>query len=684
MHFVRLDFDVNRLEEILEALDDDDRTRFMQVPTIIVEDGVWISKSDEDLVNNLVGDAILNKGDFDYKDREHVSFASDQHKAIPFFINLAREVAILLGYEKVHICGQDTVEEIAPIERSSSDHLVIIVNGVPADIADNVTRFITVAELRFGTITSNVPGPITSSFHDINRAVDRGWHGRIVKDDEGTPVALFKGNKIWITFDLTHSRGGFDEEWYPVMIAREIISRALSALSYTKPTEEELVDRKAVMETCRQDFIDHCQSDVDREREKVERKLRALSNEMEDLQAKGAEILKEAREKRAILNGLTKVGGRETVLNKEFDSIRDNLPLLRSIKFTTGGITFETEVLDLLGDSATYDRQEFAPFPIGRFEVKLERGRSPHVTNLSHRMKYQFGGEVTMWDHPHVKDHWPCLGNVGGKISQLISDDKWFGAIQYMIATLQSYNSNDGWSPVGLPHWQAAAQEEQIAADMNEDRRDRIKNWVSYRHRMPLGLMAKVGDKVITYCPDTCPLKDALCPIQGTGKKRGEIASFSEEGIFIKWVEKNGKKVACSSFAYENTTFENGTPIFGVYGDADPDKIKPTLEEKIRAVKIDIPDHDGVNNLVKFAIENGPDKLTEEEQKKVEEVINNMIRMERAQEEPTLVPTIHLDAEDVPDLEPDPRWGIDIEDIEPGDDDIVEEFQRGAEMDLDF
>lgn len=676
MNFYKLTLDVTKLAEITNKLGSEQRKRLDSIPHIMPdnESFVWVSATDLDTVKELIGPAIQKIETINFKDHSKVSFSKSIpsiDRVVPIFMNLVFELTELVGYKKVHVCWTDFEIVKKPKDLNDPEQLFIILNSTPSNIYKFNTLFVSM--LRFGKIVTEVPTEIQNSFIKIKEEATKvGLVDNIIRDDNGSPIAIFNGNKIWITFNISGFAGGFEQGWYPTMIAREIISRALGMMTNKEPTKEETTNRKATLEACRSEFIKYCKIDLNKQKSLIEQELNNINQEIQRLETTLNHLIQSIREKNYLLSAMADPNAKDELLNKEFSDIVNFIPLLRSINFINNGIIFETEVIHLEGDSATRNRQEFERFPLGRYQVKLERGVSPYITNLTHRLNYQFQGTYYNWDHPHVKDHIPCLGNMGPTINRLISSDKWFAAIQYMIAALQSYNSNDGWSPVGLPHWQTAAENRY---EFTDEQKDNIRNWVSCRHRMPLGLLVEVGQEVVARCPNTCPLKDNSCQIQGTGTRKGTIEKLYEDVILISWIGNDNKKCGCSGFTYDHVTLPNGDPIVQAIGQAEPDVIKRAepIEKQNNVVEVDA-------TAIEPIEEDKPhERFNPTDPELVDTILNNIIGMEQARED-NMLPTVYINGEDVPDIEIDDRWtAFDDPGLEPADDDIMEAFHNQEE-----
>lgn len=583
MHFVRLVIDENKLEQKIKALGDNDLKNFNKIPRIVNEDSVWVSTTDLPDVQHALGDAIKSVEEFDYKDNSRVKFTKGSPNSIPVLLELMREIAVILGYKKAYVVHGGSEKTIPQADLTDPDNFFLFINLLPIEL---VGRKQTTGKLRFGQVETKMPTGVKLSFVKIIE--DRAGY-KVIKDDDGIPIGAHRANRVWVPFDLVAVRGGFEKDWYPTLVAREIIARALA--SAASKTSIPLDNRNDELEKCRADFIKHCRSDVDMQKRALEKDIKRGLDEVKKIEAKIAQIYDEVRKNSITLQGLEREDGRDAFLDQQFSMIKDHIPLVRSIRFIRNGIEFETEIIHLEADSNLRKRVKFDPFPLGRYRVRLTRGSDPHITNLSHRLRYSSFGDEALWDHPHVHEHIPCLGNIRSKLAKLVSEDKWFGAISYMIEALKNINSADGWAWKGFDRWKEAAPEV-LEEEMEDGLRDRVRNWVSYRHQLPLGLMAKVGDEVVAKCPDSCPLKGGKCRYEGDGIHAGKIETFYEDRVGVAW-EDGDKNFRCPGFTYDSISKPNGDPIVQGYGEIVPDRTRQARVEEQEEKAEPLPNHTG-------------------------------------------------------------------------------------------
>ena len=99
--------------------------------------------------------------------------------------------------------------------------------------------------------------------------------------------------------------------------------------------------------------------------------------------------------------------------------------LYKSIRVDGEKLIAKTSEVSISFDGSSYD--------IGEFEIKIDLPTGDlDIKNLTH--------EVDGYDHPHISDGKPCLGNIGSGVIRMLAEFELFGALQIIHKFLHSYN----------------------------------------------------------------------------------------------------------------------------------------------------------------------------------------------------------------------------------------------------
>jgi hypothetical protein len=110
--------------------------------------------------------------------------------------------------------------------------------------------------------------------------------------------------------------------------------------------------------------------------------------------------------------------------------------LYESIRVDGEKLIAKTSEVSINYDGSSYE--------IGIFEVKIDLPTGDlDIQNLTHK--------VAGYQHPHISDGKPCLGNIGSGVIRMLAEFELFGALQIIHKFLHSYNSQSPYHKI--EHW---------------------------------------------------------------------------------------------------------------------------------------------------------------------------------------------------------------------------------------
>lgn len=117
----------------------------------------------------------------------------------------------------------------------------------------------------------------------------------------------------------------------------------------------------------------------------------------------------------------------------EFDRLV-RLPDVRHVEVRQGVVRVYTELV-----FCTFEGRRYR---LGAYCLDYDLRGEARVWNLTDR--------IDAYDHPHVRDGQPCLGNVRDWVEELVADRQFAGATQVLMAYLRTVNPADWQRPIGL------------------------------------------------------------------------------------------------------------------------------------------------------------------------------------------------------------------------------------------
>ncbi len=79
---------------------------------------------------------------------------------------------------------------------------------------------------------------------------------------------------------------------------------------------------------------------------------------------------------------------------------------------------------------------------IGDFRIEIYLNGYVHISNTDNHGRYTF------YEHPHIRDGKPCLGNQTEALSKLIAEGQLSTVVAILLSFLQSYNPEDAYCEI--------------------------------------------------------------------------------------------------------------------------------------------------------------------------------------------------------------------------------------------
>ena len=275
--------------------------------------------------------------------------------------------------------------------------------------------------------------------------------GQILRDQEGRAVAEIAGRNIYILFNLLGQHG----ELRSLLLRRLLdlsLPRLLKELAATSPLG--LDPLQAAIETLRQEtdvlattwdrqrqlalrqaYLQECQSRVQHETTFLEREMQFIENNLEEY---GRQITAETRRLHTYQERLNTLRGSPSAPErhlKDLDQLKE-LAEIRDVHIHDGRITVVTNPLQV-----EYGGQEFH---LGSFRMEISFAGDIRIRNLTNALG--------AYDHPHIYQGRPCLGNVREGVAKMIGEYHFVAAVYVLLDFLKTINPKDWRIPI--LYWQ--------------------------------------------------------------------------------------------------------------------------------------------------------------------------------------------------------------------------------------
>ena len=279
----------------------------------------------------------------------------------------------------------------------------------------------------------------------------RPGRGMLIRDDDRLAVAEVKGTACYLSFDLLSWPGPI-----AAIVLRKVLDAALGA-SGDKLVASSPLSRDALQLAIKELAHRTMSADADwarlQEREARDALMEAgtnhassrrihLEEEISSLEENLAEFSRRItvdsrrlfKYQRELVSLEGEEGGAPVDFAEEYDRIRAH-PLVEELTAQDDRLMVTTLPL-----TATFEDELIN---LGRFEIKMHLNGDLRITNLTRRM--------WTYDHPHIREGVPCLGNIQEGVAKLIGTYQLAVVIQVLIDFLQLVNPKE-WI-VSAQYW---------------------------------------------------------------------------------------------------------------------------------------------------------------------------------------------------------------------------------------
>ena len=270
--------------------------------------------------------------------------------------------------------------------------------------------------------------------------------GRVLYDGDGVAVAeLLRGN-LYVLFDLLAQ----EEALVPILLRRvldlslPLLSETFSRLSPLGPERLRAVLERLKQETeaqelrlklerqarARQGYLEECQGKLAEGIEFLEREVEFIETGLEEYSRRITAETRRLAEYRRRLDALR--GQTEELSHvQEFDRL-STLPGVREVAVQDGLVSILTETI--------YTDFGKRRFRLGAFQIDIHFNGDLRIKNLT--------DSLGAYDHPHIHQARPCLGNIREGVAKLIGEFQLAAATAVLLDFLKTVNSSDWRVPV--------------------------------------------------------------------------------------------------------------------------------------------------------------------------------------------------------------------------------------------
>jgi hypothetical protein len=306
--------------------------------------------------------------------------------------------------------------------------------------------------------TSTVRFPVVLG-HRLAEADAYAPPGRLAQgvsltDEDGLAVLHVLFNNVYILFDLV----GQPEPLARLLLRKSLdlalphVTTGISEVAalpaprltvvlnqlHRETAREEALLREAARARAREAYAEQQRRGLREETRFVEEEIRATEHAVEELSRR---LTQEARHLAACRRQLRVLQGETAESADAADDCRrlEGLEGVRDVVVYGGGVRLVTGPIEVAHGGVRYR--------LGCFQIDLAETGAIAVRNLT--------DPYGLYDHPHVWNGRPCLGNVREGVAKLVAEYQWVAAAEVLLDFLRTVTPQDWYVPV--THWRTAS-----------------------------------------------------------------------------------------------------------------------------------------------------------------------------------------------------------------------------------
>jgi hypothetical protein len=276
--------------------------------------------------------------------------------------------------------------------------------------------------------------------------------GTTLTDGDGRAVLHLAFNSLYVLFDLVGQPEGLArlllrksldlalphlDAWISELAALPVGRLPVLLNRLRRDTaREEVAFRESTRTRARAVYVEQLRRNLTEEATFLEEETRATACAIEELSCR---LTQETRHLGVCRQRLRVLQGEAVELSRASDDLvrLETLEGVREVEAYPGGIRLVTTPIEVAHGGVRYR--------LGCFQLDLAETGAITVRNLT--------DPHGLYDHPHVWNGRPCLGNVREGLAKLVAEYQWVAVAEVLLDFLRTVTPRDWYIPV--THWKA-------------------------------------------------------------------------------------------------------------------------------------------------------------------------------------------------------------------------------------